>query len=63
MNKAQVQYAKETAMCVDLAYGSIEADIRAELERPDGPSPDALQKLLEKLRARRAVLVEFTEAA
>ena len=53
-------YARETAMCVDFAYNAMEDDIRAELDRPGGPSADALTRVLEKLHARRDALKEFT---
>lgn len=52
-------FAKETAMSVDLAYVAMEEDIRAELDSAEFSSRQALQRLLEKLRDRRAVLDEF----
>ena len=53
-------YAKETALCVDLAYSAMEEDILLEISRPGGPSPDALTLLLKKLHDRRAALESFT---
>jgi len=49
-------FRRETAICVDLAYSTVEADIRAELERPGGPAEGALSRLLEKLKEHRAVI-------
>ena len=54
-----VGYARETAMCVDLAYDSVEGDIVAELEHASGDTTEALDRVLRKLRARRAVLDQF----
>ena len=53
--------AKEMAMSVDLAYVAMEQDIRAELDASDAPSRKALQRLLEKLRDRRAVMDQFKQ--
>lgn len=55
-----VPYAKETAICVDLAYGAMEEEIRAELQRSGGATRDALERLLRKLQGRRRVLEDFT---
>ena len=60
INPAHVPYAKETALCVDFAYESVESDIRTELDRADGSTQDALKRVLAKLRDRRSVLEEFT---
>lgn len=54
-------YARETAICVDLAYDAMEADIRAEIERSGGEAMSVLTRLLNRLRERRSVLLEFTE--
>lgn len=54
-------YARETALCVDLAYEAMEGDIRAELEATNNTSRDALLRVLEKLRGRREVLADFTQ--
>ncbi len=53
-------YARETALCVDLAYEAVEGDIRAELEVASDASRDALLRVLERLRDRREVLADFT---
>ena len=53
-------YAKETAMCVDLAYATMENDLRAELEAANIETRDVLARLLSKLVDRRDVLIEFT---
>jgi hypothetical protein len=56
-------HSKETAICVELALNSVEADIRAELEKSGGSAADALNRVLEKMRERRKVLIQFTQAA
>jgi hypothetical protein len=56
-------HSKETAICVELALNTVEADIRAELEKCGGPAADALNRVLEKMRERRKVLEQFTRAA
>jgi hypothetical protein len=56
-------HSKETAICVELALNSVEADIRTELEKSGGPAADALNRVLEKMRERRKVLVQFTQVA
>lgn len=56
-------HSKETAICVELALNTVEADIRTELERTGGLAAEALNRILEKMRERRRVLVQFTEAA
>jgi hypothetical protein len=53
-------YARETAMCVDLAYSAIEEDIGRELDTVSDATRDVLLKLLRKVQERRAVLEEFT---
>ena len=61
MDAKYVPFAKETAMCVDLAYEAMEADIEVEIARASGQTQDALIRLLGKLRSRRKVLSTFTE--
>lgn len=56
-----IGYARETALCVDLAYVAMEEDILAELDRGNGQDPAALARILRRLRERRAVLGQFTE--
>lgn len=53
-------YARETALCVDLAYSAIEEDIGRELEAARDVTRDALLRLLRQVQERRAVLEEFT---
>jgi hypothetical protein len=53
-------YARETALCVDLAYDAMEGDILAEIEKASGETREALVRLLVRLRSRRAVLTAFT---
>lgn len=56
-------YARETAMCVDLAYTAVEQDIRAELDRAIGEECAALKRVLQRMQDRRAVLEPFTAAS
>lgn len=60
INPEHVPYARETAICVDLAYDTIEEDIRAELELTSADASKVLIRLLDKLRDRRKVLDQFT---
>jgi hypothetical protein len=53
-------YAKETALCVDFAYSAMEADIQAELRVADGDARETLERLLQRLRARRGAVSKFT---
>ncbi|MGL4398105.1 MAG: hypothetical protein ACRCS9_16330 [Hyphomicrobium sp.] len=53
-------YARETAICVDLAFEAMEEDIRSELISADSNSREILLRLLNKLCDRRKVLEEFT---
>jgi len=53
-------YAKETALCVDLAYGSMEEDIAAEIQHANGETKVVLMRLLNKLHGRRNVLNVFS---
>lgn len=55
-----IGYARETALCVDLAYVAMEEDILAELDRNDGRDHAALARILKRLRERRAALGQFT---
>lgn len=52
-------YARETAMCVDLAYSAVEDDIERELDAATDATQVVLLKLLGRVRERRAVLEEF----
>lgn len=54
-----VPYARETAMCVDLAYSAVEDDIGRELDAATHATRVVLLKLLRRVRERRAVLEEF----
>ncbi len=56
-----VPYARETAICVDLAYDSMEGDLMVEIEHATGAHRESLLKLLSKLRARRQALAIFTK--
>ena len=59
-------YARETALCVDLAYDAMAEDIAAELARPGGPDKHSLKRILDKLNARRgaiAHLIKIPKAA
>ena len=53
-------YARETAMCVDLAYTAVEQDIRAELHQASGGDSAALKRVLQRMRERREVLEAFS---
>lgn len=56
-----IGYARETALCVDLAYVAMEEDILAELDHGDCQDQAALCRLLRRLHERRAALGQFTE--
>jgi len=56
-------HSRETAICVELALNIVEEDIQAELEAAVGPTADALQRVLKKMRERRKVFERFTKAA
>lgn len=56
-----IGYARETALCVDLAYVAMEEDILTELDRRDCQDRVALGRLLRRLQERRAALGQFTE--
>ena len=53
-------YARETAMCVDLAYSTMQEDIVRELDAASDSTRPVLLKLLCQVQERRAVLEEFT---
>jgi fermentation-respiration switch protein FrsA (DUF1100 family) len=59
----QAIHAKETAICVRLALDTVEDAIRAELAAPQGSSPDALRRILEKIREQKTVLLPIVSAA
>jgi hypothetical protein len=48
-------------MCVDFAYSSFEEDIRRELIAAKGETRSALNRILEKVVARRTALDRFTQ--
>lgn len=54
-------YARETALCVDLAYVAMEEDILTELNRGPGDDRAALARVLKRLRERRAALGDLVE--
>jgi hypothetical protein len=56
-------HSRETAICVELALGTVEADIKSELEKATGPTADALLRVLEKMRERHKVLEQFMQVA
>ena len=56
-------HSKETAICVEFAFDTVEEDIKAELQEAAAPTADALRRILEKMRERRKVLKQFTQAA
>jgi hypothetical protein len=56
-------HAKETAICVEMAFNTMEEDIKNELATATAPTADALRRVLEKMRERRKTLEQFTRAA
>lgn len=56
-------YARETALCVDLAYVAMEQDLLEEIARADDRGGDGLSRVLGRLRDRRAALTEFASIA
>jgi hypothetical protein len=56
-------YARETAICVDLAYDAMEAELQLEIERSSAETRAALTRLLFRLRDRRSALTEFAQFA
>lgn len=53
-------YARETALCVEVAYEGLEEDLRCELMHAQGEAEAVVQRLLERLTKRREVLEQFT---
>ena len=53
-------YAKETAMCVDVALAAIEDEVHQELERAPELAIASLRRVLDKLRAHRDIVRCFT---
>ena len=53
-------YARETALCVDVAYEGLEAELRLEMTRAGGETKVVLRRLLERLIERREALERFT---
>lgn len=47
-------------MCVDLAYTAVEQDILAELDQANEAECKALNRVLQRMKDRRAVLEAFT---
>ena len=60
INPKHAPYARETAICVDLAFDAMEEDILSEMDAARTDSREILIRLLSKLRDRRQVLEEFT---
>ena len=56
-------YARETAVCVDVALASVEDDIRNELDTASDTAVEALRRVLAKLDEHRKILEQFTKAA
>lgn len=54
-------YAKETAICVDLAYGSVEDDIASEIRSATAETREALNRILQKISSRRSALDSFID--
>ena len=61
LNPKYAAYARQAAMCVDLAYVAMEEDILAERGRANAREREALDRLLTRLREHRAVLDAFAE--
>ena len=57
--RKQAEYAKATAMCVELALNGIEGDIRKELDASTGEAADALRRLLAKVNERQKTVKDF----
>ena len=51
--KPVAEYARVTAICVNLALDSAEDAIRDELDRATGEATEALRRVLEKLKKKR----------
>lgn len=58
------EFARVTAVCVNLAIDGIEGDIRKELEQSatSGEGAEALKRILDQLKKRR-ISVDLFEAA
>jgi hypothetical protein len=57
-------YRKETAVCVDMAYGIVEAELLAEIENAPEAAIASLRRVLDELRKHRSVVTPIaTEAA
>jgi hypothetical protein len=56
-------YAKETALCIDVALAAVEDDIRAELDIAADEACAALRRVLTKLHRQRKLVEQFTKAA
>jgi len=54
-------YSRETALCVELAYDSVEDDLRAEMQRATGATFQSLERILKRVRERRQVLDQFMQ--
>ena len=54
-----VPYTKETAICVDLAYGSMEEDIATEIKHANAETRETLTRILRKLSNRRNAIKEL----
>jgi hypothetical protein len=46
-------YTRAAAICVNLALDGVEHEVRKELQRAEGPSAEALVRILESLKKRR----------
>jgi hypothetical protein len=55
-------YRRETAVCVDFAYGIVETEVLAELAQANDAAAASLQRVLEHLRRHRAVVAPHLEA-
>ncbi len=55
------EFARVTAVCVNLAIDGIEGDIRKELEQnaTSGEGAEALKRILDQLKKRRIVVDNF----
>lgn len=52
-------YAQETAMCVDLALDAVEENLRAEMAGATADTAVVLERILDRVMARRSVLDRF----
>jgi hypothetical protein len=57
----QQPYRRETAVCVDFAYGIVETEIVAELAKAPEAAAAPLRRVLEHLRRHRAVVAPLLE--